>query len=445
MSLAQLTKNGFKAPADVLKRIAGVLKAQQAMLAANRSAEAISAIDKIVEDAAKAGQLTVEQKSVLGKVFHLIEKSDKNGALSSVAATAGVVALGMEIADGSIWKSNDKLWNGGATIAKTVGSADSYAKLGFWLRGKKLADNSKFATATKFGRVLRIAKFGGPIGDIIVAVLDGRSAYSNYQKGHVGEAVCDAGSATCATAVAIGGIAVASGATGPAAPVTMLVGTIGYFTFKGIKWLVTDPDELKLIKEAGVFRDMSGSTLQAIHDREAIKYFGSCTSDRRNCSGEVGENARRLYDRMYGKKGEKHDDLADFFKGERAKRDFDDILVEGTYQRVLGRASDAAGKAANVEFMRQGGTTAQLRAAFAGSKEGQDIITAAWKAKLGREPTLDERAKATTILRELGRAAVERATSDLRGTLMEAEFIARHGLGAYEKFGKRPGTCSSCH
>ena len=444
-TLKSVTKYGVKLPLDVLKRIAGVLKAQQAMLAANRAAEAVTAIDKIVQDAAKAGQITAEQKTLLGKVFHLIERADKNGALSSVATTAGVVALGMDIADGSYLSSREKFMNGNATIAKTVGSADSYAKLGFWLRGKKLADASVFTKATRFGKALRIAKFGGPIGDSIAAVLDGRSAYLNYQKGHTGEAVCDAGSATCATAVAIGGIAIAAGATGPAAPITMLVGTIGYFSFKGIKWLVADPDELKLIKEAGVFRDTSGAALQAIHDREAIKYFGSCTSDRRNCSGEVGENARRVYERMYGKKGAKHDSLDDFFNKQKTKDDFADILVEGTYKRVLGRASDPTGKAANMEFLRQGGTTAQLRTAFAGSTEGQAIITSAWKTKLGREPTPDERAKASEILRELGKDGVERATTDLRGNVMEARFVAEHGLAGYEKFHKRPGTCSSCH
>ena len=54
-------------------------------------------------------------------------------------------------------------------------------------------------------------------------------------------------------------------------------------------------------------------------------------------------------------------------------------------------------------------------------------------------------AKATEILRELGKDGVDRATTDMRGNLMEAKFVAAHGLVGYEKFGKKPGTCSSCH
>lgn len=94
----------------------------------------------------------------------------------------------------------------------------------------------------------------------------------------------------------IAGIAIASGATGPAAPIALLVGTVGYLSFKGVKWLVADPDEIKALREAGVLRDTSGQALAAIHAREIRKYAGSCTSDRRNCPGPIGEEARRILD-----------------------------------------------------------------------------------------------------------------------------------------------------
>src|SRR5690349_1203352 len=64
-SIKDLTKNGIKAPADVLKRIAKVLKEQQAALAANRTAEASAQIDKITADAARAGQITPAQQTLL--------------------------------------------------------------------------------------------------------------------------------------------------------------------------------------------------------------------------------------------------------------------------------------------------------------------------------------------------------------------------------------------
>lgn len=292
-ALKDVAKTGLKAPADVMKRIAKVLSEQQKALALNRAAEATAAIDKIVEDAAKVGQITVQQKSALSKVFNLIEKSDKNGHASVVATTAALFALGVDVHNGEAFKGwdNAKSYQSVATIAKSVGSAESYAKVGAWLLAAKLP-----AEGTKFAMVIKFTKWGGPIGDGIAATLDTISAVDNFKKGNNKEAVCDVGAAGCAVATTIAGIAIASGATGPAAPIVMLVGTVGYLGFKGIKWMVTDADEVKLLKEAGVYRDMSGSALAAVHEREIRKYANSCTSDRRHCPGPVGEEARRILD-----------------------------------------------------------------------------------------------------------------------------------------------------
>lgn len=319
-TLKDIAKTGIKAPADVLKRIAKVLSEQQKVLAANRAAEATAAIDKIVEDAAKAGQITTQQKSALTKVLNLVEKTDKNGHISAVATTAGLVALGIDVYNGEAFKNAEKGWNSTATIAKSIGSVDSYAKVGAWVISAKLPTVGKFAT------VLKVSKFAGPVGDAITVVLDTRSAVKAYNKGYTGEAVCDAGAATCAVATTVAGIAIASGATGPAAPVVLLVGTVGYLGFKGIKWFVTDYDEIKLIKEAGVFRDMSGSALAAIHEREIRKYANSCTSDRRNCPGPVGEEARRILD---GDKSRYNRDLLlkEFYAPETGKLRFESEII----------------------------------------------------------------------------------------------------------------------
>lgn len=292
-SLKDLTKNGVKAPADVLKRIAKVLKEQQAALAANRTGEATAAIDKITADAAKAGQITPAQQSALTKVFKGLEHSDKFGHVSTVAAVAGLVALGLDVKDGEAFKNFDKGLSSTATLLKTANSLESYAKLGLYLRSGATA---KLATTGRLATAIKLAKWAGPIADGISVYLDGKSAYANYSKGHMKEAVCDAGAATCATVSAIGGIAIAAGATGPAAPIALLVGTVGYLGFKGVKWLVADPDEIKALREAGVLRDTSGQALAEVHAREIRKYAGSCTSDRRNCPGPIGEEARRILD-----------------------------------------------------------------------------------------------------------------------------------------------------
>lgn len=319
-TLKDIAKTGIKAPADVMKRIAKVLSEQQKVLAANRAAEATIAIDKIVEEAAKGHQISGAQKSALTKVFNLVEKADHNGHVSAIATTAGLLALGIDVYNGEAFKSHEKAWSSGATLAKSVGSIDSYAKVGAWVMGSKLPVTGKFAA------VLKISKFAGPAGDAITVYLDGRSALKAYEKGYTGEAVCDAGAAGCAVATTIAGIAIASGATGPAAPVVMLVGTVGYLGFKGIKWMVTDADEIKMIKEAGVFRDMSGSALAAVHEREIRKYANSCTSDRRNCPGPIGEEARRILD---GDKGRYDRDLLlkDFYAPQTGKMRFEIMIV----------------------------------------------------------------------------------------------------------------------
>ena len=292
-SLAGYVKFGPKATSDVLKRVAAVLKAQQAALAANRTAQAVDAIDKIVETSA----LSAQEKGLFRKALGLIEKGDKYGGISSVAATAGVIALGIEIHDGTAFKSWEKGLGSTASIAKTIGSADSFAKLGAYtahkFAGRATADLAKTG---RFASALKIAKFAGPLGDGITAGLELHSAYKNINAGNFGHATCDVGAAGCAVATTIAGIAIASGSTGPAAPVVMLVGTVGYLGFKGVKYMITDSDEEAFLKEVDVYQRPHVTTWDEARIREIHKYANSCTSDRRNCSGAVGEEARRMLD-----------------------------------------------------------------------------------------------------------------------------------------------------
>jgi hypothetical protein len=292
-AMAGYVKFGPKATSDVLKRVAAVLKAQQGALAANRTAEAIEAIDKIVENSA----LDARDKGLFKKALGLIEKGDKYGGISSVAATAGVIALGLEIHDGTAFKSWEKGLGSTASLAKTVGSADSFAKLGayasFKFGGRASADLAKTG---RFASALKIAKFAGPLGDGITAGLELHSAYKNINAGKFGEATCDVGAAGCAVATTIAGIAIASGSTGPAAPVVMLVGTVGYLGFKGVKYMTTDSDEEAFLKEIDVYQRPHVTTWDEARIREIHKYANSCTSDRRHCSGPIGEEARRILD-----------------------------------------------------------------------------------------------------------------------------------------------------
>jgi len=293
-SWAGTIKQG-KAVPDVMKRIAAVVKANNEAMAAGRTSGMVEAIDKIIQ----TSPLTDKERSALGKVFGRIEGWDRNGAVSSLAATAGAIALGMEIYDGKAFATWEKGLSTTGGLFKTAGTVESFAKLGAYAMSKELpkVTAATFAKAGAFSKTIYVFRFAGPVGDAMSAGLDGYSAVKNFQAGKTGEAICDVGSSVCATATAGAGlyvIWVGSAAAGPGAPVVAFVGTVGYLGFKGVKWMITDSDEVALIKEMGVYTE-PGTDYTTI-DREIYKYQNSCTSDRRNCPGPIGERARMLLD-----------------------------------------------------------------------------------------------------------------------------------------------------
>jgi hypothetical protein len=295
-SWAGVIKQAKGAP-DVMKRIAAVVKANNDAMAAGRASGMVEALEKIIQNSA----LTGKERTALAKALGWIEGRERNGGISTLAATAGAVALGMEIYDGKAFASWEKGLSTTGGLFKTAGAAESFAKLGAYAMSKELPKVSAatFAKAGTFSKTVYVFRFAGPVGDAMSAGLDGYSAAKNFQAGKHGEAWCDVGSTVCATASAGAGlyvIWVGSAAAGPGAPVVAFVGTVGYLGFKGVKWIITDSDEVALLKEVGVYSEPSPGTDYTTIDREIYKYRNSCTSDRRNCPGPIGDRARMLLD-----------------------------------------------------------------------------------------------------------------------------------------------------
>ena len=265
------------------------------------------------------------------KVMGALEMLDKNGHASSVSSALGVFFLLADCQDGKAWKDRAATLASFGTIAKTIDSAEGAVKLTSWglrvygnsLNVERLKDlqapNTKAATvaagkATPAAKILLRAKLAGPAGDLLMAV----AAYQKLDKaaelGNVNNAVVNAGkygtalvAFTAGSYIAIAGIVGLE--TGPLAPVVWLIAAVGYIGFS----LFEDTAEETILRKLGVHVDnnvkakVSFSHDQVI-DREILKYANSCTSDRRNCPGPIGDRARALLD---GKdKREYYGDLA---------------------------------------------------------------------------------------------------------------------------------------
>ncbi len=260
-TFTERVKLGKMAP-DLLKRVAAVMKsingrqiAQTAGTAANEldAAEMVKDLKKAVSGASAADQ------SALMKVLHAAEASDRRGAVSALAATAGLVALVPDILSGKAMADNKAIAASLATIAKSAGSADAFVEFGRMLQGLEKLDK-----ASRLAGTLRVVKILGPAGDWVGFYLDRQKGLALLEKGNMKEGwttVGEAGSlgvaAAGGTGIVIAGIVGGGAATGPFMPAVVLVGTAGYFTFKGIKYAISDTDEVAFLKENGMWREPS--------------------------------------------------------------------------------------------------------------------------------------------------------------------------------------------
>jgi hypothetical protein len=108
-----------------------------------------------------------------------------------------------------------------------------------------------------------------------------------------------------------------------------LVAAIGYIGFS----LFEDTAEEAVLKKLQLHVDQTPKKAfnhQDVIDREIRKYANSCTSDRRNCPGPIGDRARLLLD---GDKKEYYGDLSRFL----------DPKAKGSKEELLERLKEFGG------------------------------------------------------------------------------------------------------
>ena len=310
-----------KAPADVAKRLAKFAK------------EASAAAGKQGDDGMNAFT-----KWTVGKDNRLVKRivaADSHGRVSSVAAILGIVGAATE---GGYFKNgySPDTWTKKelsllATALKTADAFEAFGKAVMWARGYELKEITstknggkvisatwirpavggappqvlgKVGDATKFAKTAKFLKFAGPLADFIGAGIDGAKAFESFSNGKPLAGVLDGGASVCGVISGVGtgilfleGMGVL-GATGVGAPLA-LIGTIGWLGFKGVKWLTSEDEEIELMRKWGVHKAENVAKAKerqrVINDYRA--YANSCTSDRCNTPGPVGDDARRVLGR----------------------------------------------------------------------------------------------------------------------------------------------------
>ena len=300
-----------KYAADVGKRLA---KAIAPFVKAGKPQD----ISKAVSAEIAAMHLTPDASKRLDTAMKWVTQLDKNGHSTSISAAFGAWFLIADSIKGKAWKDRAATLESFGTIAKTIDSTEGVVKLTNWsLRraGENFgvekwaaakAPNTSAAVvaagkATPAAKWLLRAKLAGPAGDLLMAA----SAYQKLDKavetGNLNAAVVNAGkygtalvAFTAGSYLAIAGIIGLE--TGPAAPIVWLVAAIGYIGFS----LFEDTAEETILKKLYIHKSQgkqkASLTPDQVIDREIYKYAGSCTSDRRNCPGPIGDRARMLLD-----------------------------------------------------------------------------------------------------------------------------------------------------
>lgn len=323
--------------ADASKRLA---KAVAPLVKAGKPQDIARAVNAEVA----AMHLDPAAASRVQTAFRWLEKLDKNGHATSVSAAFGAYFLLVDSMSGKAWEDKAAVLESLGTVAKTIDSAEGTVKLVNWsmqqagkMRGiewleKMKAPDTKAATvaagkATPAAKWLLRAKIAGPAGDLLMAASAYQKLDKAVEKGNYNMAVVNAGkygtalvAFTAGSYIAIAGIVGLE--TGPAAPIVWLVAAIGYIGFS----LFEDTAEEAVLKKLQLHVDQvpkKAFNHQDVIDREIRKYANSCTSDRRNCPGPIGDRARLILD---GDKKDYYRDLSAFFDP-KAKGSKDDILA----------------------------------------------------------------------------------------------------------------------
>ena len=87
-------------------------------------------------------------------------------------------------------------------------------------------DLAKMKSMGNLSKVMKAASWLGPAGDLLGAGLDGYQAHQEWGKGDLHGAIGHGASAAGGAAAGVAGLAIMAGASGPAAPIVLVGGTV---------------------------------------------------------------------------------------------------------------------------------------------------------------------------------------------------------------------------
>ena len=263
---------GTKMPGDVAKKFAKVFKeaAKRAALAAGeRGAESVEPL--------RAGRMN---KFVTGL--------ETFGGLTTATAALGWYSVASDAVEGNLFKDGKvgkPDYKALATAMKTGDATEGLAKLYHGFRGTKLSEAGKFAKAAKTLKIL------GPLADGVGAVLDGMSAYENFERGHNTEGFFDA-VASAAQVAAVGGAIAGQPHVVAAATVIYVVATVG-------KEILTTPPDVEMLEKIGVYVQCAKDFPQlGVHGRDVPEGNGGGVAITEVGEGFGGEFNLRVGDRV---------------------------------------------------------------------------------------------------------------------------------------------------
>ncbi len=165
---------------------------------------------------------TPEDAALRLKALRFTEHMQKNGRIGSLFFGVG---LASNLASGI--EHPELLAQQTAGILNVAGDASEVAKLFNLGKVRQHGEGLKeFGKLTNMGKVVKVLEFAGPVGDAVGMGFDINSALDNFKAGDTFGASMNIAGAVGGGASVVAGICIAAGASGPAAPIVLVAGTV---------------------------------------------------------------------------------------------------------------------------------------------------------------------------------------------------------------------------
>ena len=220
-----------------------------------------------------------------------LAESDKHGKLSGSAAGLGLLISGMDAANGELGKGTKKDADAVLAVIKAGDAFEAFAKWGAWqFAGKELAHDSALLR-----RLAPLAKLG-PAADIIGGVVDTTRGIGSLHAGNAEKGYWQLAQGVGGFVSAGGTILILAGASGPGAPVVVLVGTVVVVIAKIGEMNSEKAPEVEFLRESDLLAKMPKDIFTRAMLQDRIRSY---ERDIATAQRDI-ENAKVVLDRHIG-------------------------------------------------------------------------------------------------------------------------------------------------